>query len=176
MRKLKMILLVAGMLCPTTQNVNADGGTIRLREQREGLQVTVFTSPVPLRAGRVDVSVLVQDKSGNAITPDVRIVARPVSGAGPVVRVPATQASATNQLLQAAKFTLPEAGTWSFEVLVKSTDETEDRFVFEAEVAPALERWITFWPWFSWPLLAIYLFGKQQQSVRRTAKVSGISS
>ncbi|HEV3259998.1 MAG TPA: hypothetical protein VG013_24230, partial [Gemmataceae bacterium] len=39
----------------------ADGGAIRLSEQKGDYQITVFTAPTPLRAGPVDVSVLIQN-------------------------------------------------------------------------------------------------------------------
>ncbi len=38
----------------------ADGGAVRFLERRGDRLVTVFTSPTPLRAGPVDVSVLLQ--------------------------------------------------------------------------------------------------------------------
>src|SRR5260370_24925363 len=39
----------------------ADGGTVRLSEQKGSYRITVFTAPTLVRAGPVDISVLVQD-------------------------------------------------------------------------------------------------------------------
>ena len=44
----------------TAMSGHADGGAILARRAINGLEVTIFASPVPPRAGPVDVSVLVQ--------------------------------------------------------------------------------------------------------------------
>ncbi len=44
--------------------VFGDGGAVRFSGQQGDWRITVFTSPTPLRAGPVDVSVLVQDAGG----------------------------------------------------------------------------------------------------------------
>ena len=54
----------------------ADGGTLCLLERANGYQVAVFTSPTPLRAGPVDISVLVQDTSTREQVPGARVVIR----------------------------------------------------------------------------------------------------
>ncbi len=41
----------------------SDGGTIRLAQRCGDYQITVFTSPASVRAGPVDISVLVQEVS-----------------------------------------------------------------------------------------------------------------
>ena len=47
----------------------ADGGLLRTRQQAGPFIVSIFTAPEPLRAGPVDVSVLVQS-SGGAVLSD----------------------------------------------------------------------------------------------------------
>ena len=49
------LTLLAAVCC------HADGGAILARQTINGLGLTVFASPAPLRAGPVDVSVLVQE-------------------------------------------------------------------------------------------------------------------
>ena len=46
----------------------ADGGTLRTRQQAGPFIVSIFTAPEPLRAGPVDVSVLVQSSGGTVLT------------------------------------------------------------------------------------------------------------
>ena len=48
----------------------ADGGVVRLRQRAGGYQIAVFTSPTPIRAGPVDVSVLVQDAATEECVPE----------------------------------------------------------------------------------------------------------
>ena len=55
MRALLLLLLLVPHLA------FADGGAILTRQTINDLDVTVFAAPLPLRAGPVDVSVLVQD-------------------------------------------------------------------------------------------------------------------
>ncbi len=92
----------------------ADGGKLRVMQHHGDQQVTVFTSPNPLRAGPIDVSVLVQDaKTGQAVTDAAVIVelARPDDSIPPI-RTAATTATATNKLLYAAQLELPSPGFW----------------------------------------------------------------
>src|SRR5437868_5841580 len=51
----------------------ADGGMIRLSEQNGKYRITVFTSPAPLRAGPVDISVLVQDDMTGEVEPAAQV-------------------------------------------------------------------------------------------------------
>ena len=57
----KLLDLGVTILLTAASHSFGDGGTILKRETLNGLNVTVFASPSPLRAGPVDVSVLVQD-------------------------------------------------------------------------------------------------------------------
>ena len=159
-----LLLTFAAIAC-------GDGGAVRVLQTSGEHQIAVFTSPTPLRAGPVDVSVLVQDSSGNVVNHvDVIVVAKAHSASGPSVRTPATSAAATNKLLRAAKFNLPTAGLWNFEVLVGLHGNTPASVAFQAEVAPPRPRWQSFWPWFTWPVAAIALFVLQQALRRRPTK------
>src|SRR5262245_28715306 len=89
--------------------LRADGGTLCLLERAGRYQVAVFTSPTPLRAGPVDVSVLVQDTATGEQVPCVQVSVRlsPRDGDGPPLEHAATAEAATNKLFHAAKFDLP---------------------------------------------------------------------
>jgi hypothetical protein len=145
----------------------ADGGTVRLRERAGAYQVTVFTAPTPLRAGPVDVSVLVQDAATGECVPEARVTVRLTArGSGEVLEYPATAEAATNKLLRAAVFQLPEPGWWDVEVAVEGPHgPAVVRFGVEAD--EPLPRWLELWPWFSWPALAVALFSLHQVLVRR---------
>ena len=129
-----------------------------LRERSGKYQVSVFTSPTPLRAGPVDVSVLVQDAASGEPLAQARVVVRlrPRDG-GEVLSRPATAEAATNKLFRAAEFKLPAPGRWDAEI---SVDGPGGSAVVrcELEAAEILPRWWDVWPWVGWPALAVLLF------------------
>ena len=98
--------------------MRADAGTLRARERFNGYQVTVFTAPAPVRAGPVDVSVLVQDEKGTPVRADVSVALWPRGRPEEQLRRRATAEAATNKLFRAAIFELPEAGWWDGEVAI----------------------------------------------------------
>jgi hypothetical protein len=139
---------------------------VRLSERAGGYQITVFTSPTPLRAGPVDVSVLVQDAASGECVPEARVtVCLKAPAAGHVLDYPATVEAATNKLFRAAEFRLPEAGWWDVDVAVEGPHgPAVVRFGVQAD--EALPRWLDLWPWFCWPALAVALFGVHRVLVR----------
>jgi len=151
-----LTLWLAGALC--VPDACADGGTIRLSESRDDLQITVFTSPTPVREGEVDVSVLVQGKNSFPSEQEIEVVAQSRDGSISPIRSRATRTAATNKLLQSATITLGQPGWWRIEVFVRPPGLPEQRLAFDLEAASALPRWLNFWPWFTWPAVAIALF------------------
>jgi hypothetical protein len=150
------------------QQAHGDGGLLRLSERSGPYQITVFTSPTPLRAGPVDFSVLVQDAATSAVLPDARVVFRltPPGETGPAADHLATTEAATNKLLKAAQFELPSRGTWQVEILVEgSLGRTRTRF--PVEVSAAMPRWFDMTPWIVLPLVPIALFGLHEGLARR---------
>jgi hypothetical protein len=131
---------------------------LRLSQRAGGYLIAVFTDPTPLRAGPVDVSVLVQDAATKQALPQAQVtvwVGQSARGRA-AVPYPATTAAATNKLLHAALFELPEAGWWELEVVVQGPMGPA-RVRFAVEAAEPSPRWVAFWPWVSWPALVILL-------------------
>ncbi len=144
----------------------ADGGTVRFCEVRDGRRITIFTAPTLLRAGLVDVSVLVQDVgSGNPLL-DLPIVvsAYPIADPRRRISAPATTEAATNKLLHAAQLKLPEAGAWRIEVVVEGAQH-EPGIRFDLDVAQQPPPWLDLSLWIGWPLLAIGVFAVHQYLV-----------
>jgi hypothetical protein len=159
MNKILLPIFAVMTFAVSTASALGDGGTVRAMTTVGEHRIAVFTSPTPLRAGPVDVSVLIQDAAGDVISnAEVVVVAQSLSGSQPKLRIPATSAAATNKLLQAAKFDLPAAGKWEFQVIVTPPGETPAVIDFQAEAATALPRWQLFWPWFTWPAAVIAVF------------------
>ena len=65
--------------------------------------------------------------------------------------------AATNKLMQAALVELPAPGWWDVELECTTNDDTTQTH-FAMEALPPLPRWLTVWPWFTWPLAAVMLF------------------
>jgi hypothetical protein len=149
--------------------VSADGGSVCLSGKRGSYQITVFAAPTPFRAGPVDMSVLVQDASTGGPITQVEVTVRMTKSGRLALEYPATSESATNKLLQAAQFELPEPGRWAVEVQVQGST---GRAVIggELEAAGPSPRWLEIWPWLGWPALVVALFGIRQVFGQRTGR------
>jgi len=146
--------LFPGIWCAPTF---ADGGSMRLSQEKGGYRISVFSAPTPFRAGPVDLSVLIQDASTGDPMTQVQVTLRMTKSGGLALEYPATAATATNKLLHAAQFELPEPGRWALEVQVQGSHGPAVVGV-ELEAAEPLPRWREMWLWISWPALAIVLF------------------
>jgi hypothetical protein len=161
----KSIALV--FLLALSSFLRADGGTIRLLRKAGNYRVAVFTAPTPLRAGPVDISVLVQDASTNDPINGARVTVRLTRADGEdELSYPATTEAATNKLFHAAKFELPSAGRWELTVEVEGPHgDATVRTALEA--AGPLPRWLELWPLLGWPAVVVLLFCVHQFLVAR---------
>jgi hypothetical protein len=168
-----ILMLFSSLILHPSSFARADGGAVRLCERAGNYQLAVFTTPTPLRAGPVDVSVLVQDPATGECAPRIQVTLRLTAQAsGRVLEYPATTGAASNKLFHAAEFQLPEAGMWDVEVCVDGPlGSAGTRFQVEAGEAPP--RWQDLWPWFGWPALIVALFGLHQALVRRRRQPNG---
>jgi hypothetical protein len=146
----------------------ADGGAVCLSEQSGNYQIALFTAPTPLRAGPVDVSVLIQNATTHEPVADAEITITATDRDAPNVAIsqPAAATTATNKLFQAAQFNLPTSGRWELQVAVTGSLGSAQVHT-EVEVAEPLPRWLSLWPWLAWPAVAIVLFGAREFLVRR---------
>ena len=158
------LTLISSLIPHPSSLVLADGGAVRFSAARGPYVITVFTAPVPFRAGPVDISVLVQDGASKEPVPAARVlikatrlgVANPAS-----IEQPATAAAATNKLYRAAVFELPEPGWYTIEVMIDGPDGSA-AVSFEQEAAAASPHLPALWPWIAWPVLPILFFGMHQ--------------
>jgi hypothetical protein len=149
----------------------ADGGALRLSEETGNYQIAIFTSPTPLRAGPVDISVLVQDAATHEPVSDVQIVIKAAhhDRLGTAIHRPATFEAATNKLFQAAALNLNEPGWWQVKIGLDGP-LGEELVALDIEAEKPLPRYLAMWPWLTWPALPILLFGAHQFLVRRPAR------
>jgi hypothetical protein len=160
------LAIVAGPCCA---HAVADGGQVRVSERHGDYQLTVFTSPNPLRAGPVDISVLVQHADTEAAITDASVTVELTAAdrASPPIRAAATTAAATNKLLTAALVDLPAAGRWDVRLTITPPRASTFATAFTMNAAPPLPAWLTVWPWFSWPILVVIVFAVHRGLVAR---------
>jgi hypothetical protein len=158
----------------------ADGGVVIAREKVGGLDVTVFASPYPLRAGPVDVSVLVQDAQGNAVL-DAAVelgwtTSAPAASTDwlppccsmetALGKTPALRTHSQNKLLYGAILPVRSAGPSEISVAVK-TPETQGALSIPVEAQPPRAPVLTYWPLLAFPPFAIGIFALHQRLSRR---------
>ena len=146
----------------------ADGGLVRISRQAGPFTLTVFTSPTPLRAGSIDVSVLVQEGRGGDVVDDAAVVVTLRGADRPPLRATATRAQATNKLLYAALLDLPAPGAWQVEVDVAHDGATAS-LAFPVDAEPALPPWRAYWAYLALPFAGIAVYALHQWLVLRRA-------
>jgi hypothetical protein len=165
--KISMTLVLMSVIF-APRAANADGGAVQLREASGPFVVTVFAAPEPLRVGRIDTSVLVQDRETGRVILDatVNFAFNPSVGTSPRFLTGATHVQARNKLLQAATVDVPAPGWWTIQVFVCRGRE-EVVLATRLLIMPAAPRLTTIWPFLFIPPLAIGLFALHQ-TLRRT--------
>jgi hypothetical protein len=161
------IWLVAVMCA---QSVRADGGAPVWSGRAGGYEVAIFQSPSPLRVGVGELSVLVQDAVTRELLTDAQTTVRFAPRRCPqeAQSVEFDREASGNSLFESAVLHLPESGWWDFELSITAPLE-RTTVQFATPVADAQPRWLSFWPWFSWPAIAVALFGVHQWLVSRPA-------
>ena len=123
-----------------------------------------------MRAGPVDISVLIQHAASGEIVDGSAIaveMAQADAMSTPLWSL-ATAEAATNKLLRAANFELPNAGLWQVQIECKMDGEDAPwQTSFEMEVGPPKPAWAAIWPWVTWPFAAIALFAIHRMLVQR---------
>jgi hypothetical protein len=168
------LLLAVALLLYSASDLRADGGTLRLWERAGNYRVAVFTSPSPLRAGPVDISVFVQDATTGEQVPGAKVMVRLTSATGEVVEWPATTEAATNKLFYAAKFELPAAGLWETRIEIEGP-AGKSLLTCPLEAEGPLPSWMGMWLWLGWPAVVVLLFCVHQYLVLRKSRADASS-
>jgi hypothetical protein len=170
------LLVLLSAICFTSTLLMADGGTLQFRKQAGPYIVTVFTAPVPLRAGIADVSVMVQDGQDNSPVLDANVSIQLSKTDEQIIDAKATSSQATNKLLYASSVEFPGPGRWRLTVRVArggAGGETAGDIAVLPEEAPL----ITYWIYFAVVPLGVTLFALNQwlKKKRRPADLHGRS-
>ena len=154
------IAALIAVIVMASASVRADGGIVRMREAAGPLTQTLFAPPDPIAAGPVDVSVLVQDRTGAPVL-DALVTLRVTSSSGDsVLEATATHDAATNKLLYAAWMDV-RAGDWDLRVLVEHGGETA-RMNVPLSITSARTPLADYWPHLLLPPIAIVVFALHQ--------------
>ena len=167
MKNPKLLLPVAMILAQAT--ALADGGAVQLRKEAGPFMITVFTSPAPLSAGPVDISLLLQNRNGlePVLDATVSLILRDASGAE--IRARPTREQAQNKLLYAAPVTLAESGNWQLGVTILRNGERTG-VTGTIDVAPAPKMAASYWSYIAFPPLMIVAFVARERLIRRRRK------
>lgn len=161
-------LVVVGM--PQPSSVRADGGTLRLSQERGGFQVSVFTSPTPPRVGPLDVSVLVQEISSGRTLDEIpiKVIVYPRAAPEQTQTDRASKKAATNKLMQAVQFPLNQAGPWHVEVVLVVLNDSLG-FGFDIDATEATPAWVEWGMWLALPYTAFALYLVHRGMAKRRA-------
>jgi hypothetical protein len=109
--------IALALLC-LTPSLYGDGGILQFRKHAASFTISLFTAPVPLRVGRADLSVLIQNGNDSTIVDGAEVSLQLMRPGERPIDVPATAGQATNKLLYAAAVDLPAPGEWGVRIAV----------------------------------------------------------
>jgi len=166
----------------------ADGGAIQFQGDAGTFHVTVFTLPAILRAGPVDVTVLVQDRSKLSplldATVTLDLTARRDRAVGNdawlppscalnrsaiLTGIPAKLNHGENRLLYGALVQIPNSGSWKLRINIQRDNETESIGTL-LEVNPPASPPLAYWHLFILPPLGVLGFLLNQKARLRPQK------
>ena len=159
------LLLVTALLAFSSRG-QADGGFVELHQEVGPFVVTVFSAPGRLRAGPVDISVLVQDRASGQPVLDGEVFVRLKNPGGITLVERATREMAQNKLLYSALIDLPEAGQWELELTIKQGKETTS-ILGQVSAAAPTPFLLSYWRSLSLPPIVIAVFALNQWLRRR---------
>ncbi|MFZ0589299.1 MAG: hypothetical protein WAM39_02335 [Bryobacteraceae bacterium] len=164
-----LLFLIVVVLTPA--RTFADGGNVQMRKEAGGLIITVFTSPAPLAAGQVDLSVLVQNRDGlePVLDADPSVLLRR-DASSTEIRARATREQAQNKLLYAAPLTLTQSGRWHVSVTARHKGSRAE-IAGEIEVPPGRMMARFYLGYIAFPPLVITVFLTREWLIRRKANL-----
>jgi hypothetical protein len=167
-RAISSLSLICALLCPAT--VFADGGTVQFRQKTGPFWISLFTTPAPLRPGRVDLSILLESEATHQPLLDA-VVHLVIAKDDRTINLDATRAQATNKLLYASQADIPSAGRWNVKVVVDRNGQ-QGTAAGTLLILDPLPPILVYWPYFAFVpvfilLFAIHQFLKYRENQRR---------
>lgn len=179
-------LLVTILLGACATIARADGGSVQLQSAAGPFQITVFSEPAVIRAGLVDLSVLVQasPRGEPVLDADVTLGLSPLDntqvGQQPawappacindvnpeLTQIRANRSQGPNLLLYSTLVRIPTQGRWQLSVLVRS-ENMAGMAQSVLNVEPPAAPWMNYWHLFAFPLAVVIGFLLRQKVLRK---------
>src|SRR5258705_9578992 len=153
-----MKLLLPILLILAQATALADGGAVQLRKEVGDLVITVFTSPSPLSVGLVDISVVLQSRTGLEPVLDANVfvfLREKVSGTE--FQAHPTREQARNKLLYATPVIFSKQGKWEITIAVGRNGK-ETAASGTLEVVSATGKAVSYAGFLAFPPVIIGLF------------------
>jgi hypothetical protein len=147
-------------------DAHADGGAVQFQKAAGPFRITVFATPTTLRAGPVDISLMIQSRDNQEPVLDCQTMVQLRKEGVTSIRSEATHEAAQNKLLYAAHVKVPESGLWELEAAIKQGNASIN-ITGEITVAPSAPVFLVYWRSLALPPLIISLFVMNQWLKRR---------
>src|SRR5262245_37512398 len=166
---LMLVLFLHVVFCACFNQAHSDGGVVQFQKPAGQFLITAFTTPSPLRAGPVDISLMVQNLENKQPVLDCKAVVQLLKQGATSIRSEATHEAAQNKLFYAALMKIPESGVWELEAFITHGSESV-KVAGAIGVAPSNPVIFGYWRSLAIPLLLIPLFVLNQWLKRRSVK------
>jgi len=163
-----MLFIVVACVLSVT-GAQADGGAAQFTKSAGPFVITVFTTPSPLRAGPVDISLMIQNRENQQPVLDCLAQVQVSKDGATSIGSEATHQAAQNKLLYAAQVKIPESGLWELEAAIKCGDDSAN-VNGSLSVAPSSPVLLVYWRSLALPPVFISLFALNQWLKRRSNK------
>jgi hypothetical protein len=161
-----MVMLLLAIIGFARLEAQADGGAVQFGKSAGPFVITVFTTPTPLRAGPVDISLMIQSRENQQPVLDCQTLVQLHKEGAMSISAEATHETAHNKLFYGAQVKIPEPGPWELDVAIKQGDVSID-VAGEIIIASAKPVFLVYWRSLALPPLIISLFAMNQWLKRR---------
>jgi len=139
---------------------------VQFTKLADPFSITVFTAPSPLRAGPVDISLMIQRSDNQQPLLDCIADVRLRKEGDVTISSKATHEAAQNKLFYAAQVRIPESGVWDLEVIIRRGDDSA-KVLGAITLAASNPVLLVYWRGLAIPPLFISLFALNQWLKRR---------
>jgi len=157
-------VVIAGMACTTV--TKADGGALQFMRSAGPFAIAVFTTPSPLRAGQVEISLMIQSTENQQPMLDCVAHVQLHKEGARTIGSEATHRVAQNKLFYAAPMNVTESGVWELEVAIRQGKNSAS-VTGPITVAPSTPVLLGYWRSLAVPPVFISLFALNQWLKRR---------
>jgi hypothetical protein len=165
-RGASLVMLLPAIVGVANLEAQADGGAVQFGKSAGPFVITVFTTPTPLRAGPVDISLMIQSRENQQPVLDCQTLVQLHKEGAMSISAEATHETAHNKLFYGAQVKIPEPGPWELDVAIKQGDVSID-VAGEIIIASAKPVFLVYWRSLAVPPLIISLFAMNQWLKRR---------